>query len=216
MPNRKTAVALHLEVHARDWHKAAVEEWQPLRAIVERSVDAIQAAQNSGRYTTQGKTEKVRELQAQALDAIKPFRDKVAAYDRRITDVMAAAVPQTTRERDTIAGLFRENREIEIRNRLMAEGADPVAIATRYYDAISRGDWEFVSAVENAPQAWPLLNESIRAQGLAMKIERSPRAGELQELRRDRDIAASIVQAAQHDIDEAVGGVRGPIAHRRS
>ena len=71
----------------------------------------------------------------------------------------------------------------------------------------------FVHAVEHAPVDWPLLNDQTRAEGLKMKIAKSPRANELEDVRRDRQIAVGLVGAAMHDLAQAASfGPPGPIA----
>ena len=65
-------------------------------------------------------------------------------------------------------------REREIRDRLA--NTDAIAIAPQYLSAIERGDWEFVSAVERAPQSFPLVNRDILEMGAHAKLARSPLA----------------------------------------
>jgi hypothetical protein len=142
MPNR-TAVQLELHVVAQtgDWDPRVIEEWRPLTETVERAVAAMEAIKESGDYTPQGKVTKLREVHAQAVAKIQPFRDQVARMDKHIERVTADAVPKP-KERD-LAALFLER---EIRDRLMAEGADTLAVAPKYFDAIIRGDETFVHA----------------------------------------------------------------------
>jgi hypothetical protein len=67
--------------------------------------------------------------------------------------------------------------------------------------------------VENAPINWPLLDDQTRTEGLKMKIAKSPSASHLDDARRDRQIAAGLVQAAMHDLDEAASfGPPAPMA----
>jgi len=60
----------------------------------------------------------------------------------------------------------------EIRDRLT--GLDPLDVRVKYFAAIGQGDFALVHAVEQAPQAFALIDADTREQGDAMKLGRHP------------------------------------------
>jgi hypothetical protein len=79
---------------------------------------------------------------------------------------------------DTPAAAMRQR---EIRDRLA--GLGPMLVAIKYYNAIERGDWETVRAVESAPQAFSLIDEDTRARGIETRLAGSPAAPKLAALK---------------------------------
>lgn len=123
------------------------------------------------KLTPLGQREEVAKVIAQAREALKTHEteaDRLAGI-ADATRVQALQPPATFTPDAAISR--------EIRDRL--QGADPLAIRVAYYAAIGRGDWAFVHAVEQAPQAFALLDADSLEQGAQMRLGRSPLKAQL-------------------------------------
>lgn len=142
---------------------------RPLRATAEvfttAATDVHTAAKNPA-LTPLGQREAVSKVIASAREALKPHQveaDRLAG----IADATRAQALQPPATFTPDAAISRE-----IRDRL--QGADPLDVRVKYYAAIGRGDWAFVHAVEQAPQAFAVLDADTLEQGAQMRLGRSP------------------------------------------
>jgi hypothetical protein len=139
----------------------------PLRAIAQVSTTAtkdVHTATADPKLTPLGQREAVATVLTTAREALTPHQasaDRLAA----MADATRASMLQFPATFTPDAAISRE-----IRDRL--QGADPLQVRVQYFGAIGRGDWAFVHAVEQAPQAFALIDEDTRVQGDAMQFGR--------------------------------------------
>jgi hypothetical protein len=163
----------------------------PLRATADVFATAakdVHAAAADPKLTPLGQREAVAKVIATAREALTPHQaeaDRLAA----IADATRAQAlhPPATFTPD--AAISRE-----IRDRLT--GKDVLDVRVAYYAAIGRGDWAFVHAVEQAPQAFALLDADSLEQGAQMRLGRSPLKAQLDAqaltARRHASVAATV------------------------
>jgi hypothetical protein len=195
-----SATGLHLDVFESRVHPNVMTEvLVPLKREVEGAVAHLRSIARSREYTAEGRSKRLAQVRGEALARLEPQRERVAKTRARLMDVetRALAAAKTT----DLAGLLLER---EIRDRL--QGRDPLEIQVQYLDAIERGDEAFVRAVENAPQAFPLLSEAARATGRDAKLRTAPETvrTELAALRDDLQLHQDVLEAAEYDLRTAV------------
>ena len=127
--------------------------------------DVHTAAANPAK-TPLGQREDVVETLTTAREALKPHQAEAVCL-AALADATRASMLQFPAKFTPDAAIARE-----IRDRL--QGADPLAVRVAYYKAIGEGDWTLIHAIENAPQAFALIDADTREQGDAMKLRRHP------------------------------------------
>lgn len=96
--------------------------------------------------------------------------------------------------------VFDELREREIRDRIMAMPAG--AAESLYLDAIKSNDLELIRAIELAPQGFPLVSAASLAAARTLRLESSPAATRLKQLRALRDGYGMLLDAARRSLGE--------------
>lgn len=153
------------------------EEINVLRAIDQQVYAApaseAKAAAASGEWSAIGLTgavtralRKGKEAEAVHTSVVERLKATMEA-----TRAKAMQVPASERTTETLLA------EREIRDRLV--GRDALEVNALYVTAITNGDWTTVNAVERAPASFPLLPAEMVEQGKALRLAKSPLAGQL-------------------------------------
>ena len=88
--------------------------------------------------------------------------------------------------------------EREIRDRI--QGLSTLDVNAKYLAAITGGDLAFVSAVENSPQQFPLINDETRKQGEVAKIEASPLRQKLDRDEAERNRLGVVLRTVRREL----------------
>jgi hypothetical protein len=166
-----------------------------VQSVPDRVVKRESDLRTSGKLSAEGLKDVV------AVDAPKAMED-MKAHDAAAQRRGEAA--KATRTKALAAWLNGERTvenlmlEREIRDRTV--GMDEAVLRAKYFEAIQGKDRAFVSAVENAPAAFPLIDAETRARGEDMKLQGSPYAAQLAREEREHADYVSVVAAAKAEI----------------
>ena len=189
---------------ARRWSA----DWRPIEQElleVERQRGRIDS---SGELTPLGKQKAIGQLRERGNAPASHGQVALDAITQKLTDVEAVAAAGMVKAPNgvgyvklkvgerTVEALMLER---ELRDRLLA--AKPYEVERRYLDAVRDGSHPlFVSAVENAPRACPLITDEVAAQAREVRIQSSPWAATVNHLRSARDAYAALAEAAAREV----------------
>ncbi len=139
-----------------------------VQAVYDTAVKEAKESSKNPELTPLGQREATKRAISKAREALKSHEDTAERLEAKVkaTRSKALELPSGV-QRDPVV-------EREIRDRLIASTKDPLMVGMDYLRAIERGDHCFVNAVENAPQAFPLIDADPRRRGEEAKLAMSP------------------------------------------
>ena len=175
--NSDHLVGMTVEGFVQNGHQDSENGLLRIQKLYEIAASQIREAEESEELTPLGKREAIKRALDKAHGALEPHEKDVERLAATVASTRAKALERKSTERtpDAIA------MEREIRDRLMAEKADPLLIDVQYYSALGRGDDVFVRAVENAPASFPLISPDARQRGQEHRLAESPLAADLEQ-----------------------------------
>ena len=207
MMQSTSQLGMELDIHVASQPEGSWDEFRALQRDVEQALGRADDLKRSGDYSGTGLVKALGAERQRALTLLEPFRARLTRHDAKVQELITAALSRAPRTAADLPALLAER---EIRDLL--RGKDPTEVAPLYFKALEQGDHAFIRAVEDAPAAFPLLNNDMRAMGRELQIATSAQASEIAVLRQDRDLIASLVGAALHDIDTAMPAAPEPVA----
>jgi hypothetical protein len=188
--------------------------WRPLEHDLAALTKEREGIRTSADLTAGGK--------AKALEAVEKkaaaLAEKVAAHEKRVARILedlksAEAMAAAGIEKDPRGGYTKSKAperttellmlEREIRDRL--QGMKPHDVRQLYLRAVDGSDPALVSAVENAPRAFQLVDENTLALARETKIKASPWAPAIEKMRLSHAAEGWLVQMAFREL-----GIRRP------
>ena len=171
-------------------------EQRAAQAVFDEAHKAAIAAATSRELTKLGRDKAIVRAIKAGREAMKPYDANAATRAARAAELRAKAIEPPTAERNVETLML----EREIRDRLA--GKDPLEVNVLYLSAIERQDWTTVSAIERAPAAFPLITREQRETGDAMKLTRSPLAGQVAEAEAEAYVYQSVAASVHAELDK--------------
>jgi len=152
-------------------------ELRTIEAVYDQAHETLTKAISAGELTPAGLVAEARKVLRKAKVDLKPYEDRLTKLAAKHAEGRAAAIAGEALPRtpETIA------LEREVRDRLMAI-TDPVERNRLFLQAIERRDRTFVSAVDNAPAMFPLIDAETAQTGRELRLLASPEAESLGEM----------------------------------
>lgn len=177
--------------------RARIEsDLRALQGIVDAAGEAVVQTEMSREFTQLGKKEGFKRILEKAAEALTPFDTTVERLAASIAETRAQAIAPPSLPRDTETLML----EREIRDRLV--GVDRLTVNAQYLRAITENDQVFVSAIERAPAAFPLIDATTKRQGEVVRLDRSPLRAQVHALEAEHHVYSVIVGAAKRMIGQ--------------
>ena len=183
---------------SREANKPHEPTLRKIAGVYGAAAEAVRKARTSQELTELGKREATKRALASATAALEPHEAKVRELESSLDATRRKALERPASER-TPERLMLER---EIRDRLVEQRIDPLLVAGRYLTAVRNGDDVLVSAIENAPAAFALIDDATRRQGEDARIARSPHAGEVARLEGDHALLRQVVNTTRTHLRE--------------
>jgi len=194
--------------HVRKSHGGAEDPtWAAVRKILHSALADADQIKNDAGLTRIGKQKHIRTRFGKALQGALPFRQKIAQLDARLSEIRG--VVRGGKERTTDDLLQEQEIRAQIRAKYPPVNvggqmvADHTAIGMAYIEAIKRGDEGFVRAVESSPQAFPLVSAETLAEGLELRVAKSPYGDEAERIAAEREAIGTAVANLERELGQA-------------